>query len=112
MKRRDFLATSAMAMTTMAQRAKRGWCEEQEKSSAGETGRKSVRIALVQFDAVPEQVEQNLQQMARLTKQAAASGARWVVFHEGTVKHALTHLAAVGQRLAGVLDAALFGLRR
>ena len=85
MKRRDFLVTGAAVLAALARRAERGWGAEREKASAGETGQKSVRVALVQFDAVPEQVERNLQQMARLTKQAAASGARWIVFHEGTV---------------------------
>jgi len=45
----------------------------------------TVRVAVVQFDAVPEQVEANLRQMKRLTEKAAADGARWVLFHEGTI---------------------------
>ena len=46
---------------------------------------RTIPIALVQFDAVPEQVDRNLQEVERLTEQAAKSGARWVMFHEGTV---------------------------
>jgi len=42
----------------------------------------SVRVALVQFDAVPGQRERNLDQMQRLVEQAASSGARLVMFHE------------------------------
>jgi predicted amidohydrolase len=39
----------------------------------------------VQFDAVPEQPKRNLQEMERLTRQAASQGARLVMFHEGTL---------------------------
>jgi predicted amidohydrolase len=46
---------------------------------------RTIPIALVQFDAVPEQVDRNLREMERLAEQAAKSGARWVMFHEGTV---------------------------
>ena len=44
-----------------------------------------IPIALVQFDAVPEQVEANLARMADLIDKAARGGARWIMFHEGTV---------------------------
>jgi beta-ureidopropionase len=60
-------------------------------SLAADDGKKAVvparilRLALIQFNAVPEQIDANLRQMARLTKKAAAQGARWIVFHEGTV---------------------------
>lgn len=43
------------------------------------------RIALIQFDARPEQVEANLGRVLELTREAAGGGARWVVFHEGTL---------------------------
>jgi predicted amidohydrolase len=46
---------------------------------------RTIPIALVQFDAVPEQVDRNLHEIERLTEQAVKSGARWVMFHEGTV---------------------------
>ncbi len=45
----------------------------------------TVRVALIQFDAVPEQVEHNLKQMERLARDAAARGARWIMFHEGSL---------------------------
>jgi len=44
-----------------------------------------IQIALIQFDAVPEQIEKNLVQMEVLVERAVSSGARWVMFHEGTV---------------------------
>ena len=44
-----------------------------------------IRVALVQFDAVPEQVDRNLRKMESLAQEAAAAGAQWVMFHEGTV---------------------------
>src|ERR1019366_2464883 len=83
MKRREFLmlgAGSLAAATILKGRA-----------SAAETARpaaavsSTMKVALVQFDTVPEQIEANLQQMARLARQAAANGATWIVFHEGTV---------------------------
>ncbi len=43
------------------------------------------RVALVQFDALPEQPQRNLQEMERLVRQAVGRGARWVMFHEGTL---------------------------
>jgi len=46
---------------------------------------RTVPVALVQFDAVPEQVERNRVKMTRLAERAAADGARWILFHEGTV---------------------------
>ncbi len=42
-------------------------------------------MALVQFDAVPEQPERNLQAMERLARAAAAHGARVIMFHEGAL---------------------------
>ena len=45
---------------------------------------RTIPVALVQFDAVPEQVDLNLREIGRLTEQAVKSGARWVMFHEGT----------------------------
>jgi predicted amidohydrolase len=42
-------------------------------------------VALVQFDAVPEQAGRNLEKMERLTREAVGGGARLVMFHEGTL---------------------------
>ena len=44
----------------------------------------TIPIALIQFDAIPEQIDTNLAKMESLAKQAATSGARWIMFHEGT----------------------------
>jgi predicted amidohydrolase len=46
---------------------------------------RSIPIALVQFDAVPEQIEKNLDKMETLVQEAHRGGARWIMFHEGTV---------------------------
>ncbi|MCX6623706.1 MAG: carbon-nitrogen hydrolase family protein [Acidobacteria bacterium] len=46
---------------------------------------RTIPIALVQFDAQPEHVDQNLAKMEALAEQARRDGARWVIFHEGTV---------------------------
>lgn len=46
---------------------------------------RTVKVALVQFDAVPEQSERNLREMDRLIRQAAFQGARIVMFHELTL---------------------------
>jgi len=45
----------------------------------------TIPIALIQFDAVPEDVERNLNRMELLVEHAASLGARWVMFHEGTL---------------------------
>jgi predicted amidohydrolase len=55
-----------------------------------------VTVALVQFDALPEQAEHNLEQMERLARQAVGAGARWVMFHES----ALTDYSPRVQELA------------
>ena len=52
---------------------------------AGPREHRRIPVALIQFDAVPEQVERNLKSMERLAEQAAAGGARWIVFHEATI---------------------------
>ena len=43
------------------------------------------RIALVQFDSVPEQNVRNVEAITRLATAAAVRGAKIVMFHEGTV---------------------------
>jgi len=42
-----------------------------------------IKVALVQFDSVPEQTDHNLDQMERIVQTAIGNGARWVMFHEG-----------------------------
>jgi len=44
---------------------------------------RSVKVALVQFDSVPEKTVHNLDEMERLTRVAVQQEARWVMFHEG-----------------------------
>jgi hypothetical protein len=46
---------------------------------------RTISVALVQFESVPEQVEHNTREVERLTEQAVSAGTRWVVFHEGTL---------------------------
>ena len=43
------------------------------------------QISLVQFDSVPENPKRNLVEMERLVRVAAGNGARWIMFHEGTL---------------------------
>jgi len=52
---------------------------------AARAAARTIPVALVQFDAVPEQVDRNTDAVERLTEKAVASGARWVMFHEGTL---------------------------
>lgn len=61
---------------------------EQRRAMApagGEAPVRTIPVALVQFDAVPEQTARNLKQMERLAARAVKDGARWVLFHAGTV---------------------------
>jgi predicted amidohydrolase len=44
-----------------------------------------VKVALVQFDSVPEKGKRNLRKMEELAERACQLGARWIVFHECTV---------------------------
>jgi predicted amidohydrolase len=46
---------------------------------------KTRRVALVQFDSRPEAVQENLDKMADLTRQAVQREAEWIMFHEGCV---------------------------
>lgn len=47
--------------------------------------KRTIAVGLVQFDAVAEKIEDNLERMERLIGDAAGRGARWVMFHEGSV---------------------------
>lgn len=44
-----------------------------------------IPIALIQFDSIPEEVEINLKRMESMVETAVESGARWIMFHEGTI---------------------------
>ena len=46
---------------------------------------RTVRVALVQFDARPEAVGDNLDRMQRWVAEAGEAKARWIMFHEGTL---------------------------
>jgi len=54
-------------------------------SAAAPPRQRTIPLALIQFDAVPEHVDQNLKVMEALAEEARARGARWIMFHEGTV---------------------------
>lgn len=62
---------------------------------------RTIPVALVQFDAVPEQVDRNTAQVERLTEAAVGSGARWVIFHEGTLCDYTNRLAELAEPIPG-----------
>ena len=57
----------------------------------------TVRIALVQFDAVPEAVADNVRKMIDRVVEARKADARWILFHEGTVCDYTPKLAAYAE---------------
>ncbi len=58
-----------------------------EESSAARSAApaKTIPVALVQSDSVAGEIERNLDNMQRLTEEAAKGGAKWIQFHELTV---------------------------
>ena len=46
---------------------------------------KSLKVALIQFDAKPKKAAANLRKMRGLARQAAGDGAEIIMFHEGTL---------------------------
>lgn len=62
---------------------------------------RTIPIALVQFDAVPEQVDRNTREVERLTEQAVDGGARWVMFHEGTLCDYTANVKELAQPVPG-----------
>ena len=60
-----------------------------------------IPVALVQFDAVPEQPDVNLQRMQSLAERAADEGAGWIMFHEGTVCDYTPRLAEFAEPVPG-----------
>lgn len=46
---------------------------------------RTLRVALIQFDARPEQVEANVRKITMIATRAARQGAELVMFHEGTL---------------------------
>ena len=60
-------------------------CATMQPADASDKTEKKIRVALVQFDALPGRPEHNLIQMERLTRKAVAGRAELVMFHEGTL---------------------------
>ncbi len=60
-----------------------------------------IRVALVQFDARPEDVDGNLDKMHAFVRQARDRGARWIIFHEGTVSDYTEHLQEYAEPVPG-----------
>ena len=81
--RRNFLRAliTGMASTSILSVKDAGLARERDGSRTSKT----IPLALVQFDAVPEQIELNLQETERLSEKAVSVGARWVVFHESSL---------------------------
>src|SRR5690349_14186785 len=63
--------------------------------------RRKIPIALIQFDSAPEQPSRNLRRMERLARQAAEGGARWIMFHEGTLCDYTPRLKRLAQPVRG-----------
>lgn len=116
MNRRRFLATSTAVLSS-------AFFTAAASDGAEASAVRTVRVALIQFDSVPEQVARNRRQMERLAREAAGQGARWIVFHEGTVCDYTDRLEELAETvpdgqttqemlaLAGELDVCLsFGL--
>jgi len=55
-------------------------CTAQQKAA-----KSSYRLAIVQFDTIPEKNEHNTKQIERLSREAAAKGAEIILFHESAV---------------------------
>ncbi len=70
----NLLVWTLLFTATVASTAETAWSQT-----------RNIRVAIVQFDAIPEKVDRNLNEMERLARQAVAGRARWIVFHEGTV---------------------------
>ena len=51
----------------------------------GSERERQVVVAVAQFNAVPEAPAENLASMERLTRSAVKEGARWLLFHEGSL---------------------------
>jgi predicted amidohydrolase len=60
---------------------------------------KTVRVALIQFDAKPGAAAENLHKMAAIGREAVREGARWIMFHEGTVCDYTPRLADLAEHV-------------
>jgi predicted amidohydrolase len=95
--RRDFLnaivagAASVPALGAMG----KSFPADNPKGKSGRT----IRVALVQYDAVPEHIDRNIGQVELLAQKAVASGARWVVFHESSLSDYTPRLKELAQEI-------------
>ncbi|MHB0960055.1 MAG: carbon-nitrogen hydrolase family protein [Pirellulaceae bacterium] len=71
----------------------------QSQASQDGSAETTWRVALVQFDAVPDQPERNLTEMERLARSAVSQGARLVMFHEGTLTDYTPRLNELGEQV-------------
>ena len=78
--RRNFL--KAVLAGTASAPALSGRAGEWPAGNRESRGTRSIRVAMVQFDAVPEHIDRNVREVERLAENARGSGARWVLFHE------------------------------
>jgi predicted amidohydrolase len=62
---------------------------------------KKLRVALIQFDAVPEKPDRNVRRIEELAAQAVRDGAKLVMFHEGTLTDYTPRLAGFTPAWAG-----------
>jgi len=67
----------------------------------GGSARRTVKVALVQFDSVPEQTERNLREMERLVRTAAGEEAWLVMFHEGCLTDYTPRLDELAEPVPG-----------
>lgn len=72
-------------MTTLSNNRRQFFKTAVAGAIAAPRAKRTVDVALVQFDAVPEEIDRNLARMEELVGNAVEQGARWVMFHEGTV---------------------------
>ena len=61
----------------------------------------TVRVALIQFDARPEAVSDNLDRMQSWVARAGEADARWIMFHEGTLCDYTPELATYAEPVPG-----------
>lgn len=59
----------------------------------------TIPLALIQFDAVPEESAANLAKMRSLAEEAAVGKARWIMFHEGALCDYTPRVAELAERV-------------
>lgn len=74
---------------------------------------KPTRVALIQFDARPEAPRENLERMRDWVRAATEHGARWIMFHEGTLCDYTPRLGEFAERVpSGASSQSLIQLAR